>query len=532
MKLLAGQKTRSILRRGSNYFIGTPDGVLQMYRNVISRPAWLQRLQGVNISCLRSDRQQNVWICTKGSGLFLLTTDNKLTKFRCFPTSVINDLRFIQDSLVMLSTNKGIFINHVRSINQHATWLQVWNDEALSAEIYDRKIYIASKDGLVSIQYDHLFKPEHPKFHLVSLRDKNNVLTTHDIRLNHRQNDLFFDFDFLAYKFDRKHLKYVLTGPSADEGITDNMQLHFQNLSPGDYKLVVSPHVGFVNLSKQKITVLFNIEPAFWQTNFFMVLVFIILVLLVLLITFFIYFRLKKKEADRNKILKLLTQYKLTALKAQINPHFISNSLSAIQQLILREETDKATQYLAKYSLLIRHVLTYSDQNIAKLADEVQIIDLNVELEQLRFSNQFNYEKKIDPTIDLQEMYVPPLITQPFIENAIWHGLLPLRGSRVPKLTLQIAIENDNLVISIIDNGVGRPKDVEIHATGRESKGISLIRNRIESINRLYTEEQAEIRYTDLVDAQQIAAGTRVDLLFPLKILIELYHEKDKERNY
>lgn len=529
--LVVRQKTRSLLRRGNMYFIGTSKGLFAYENGQIAQPAYLAHLKKRHISCLRADRHGNTWICTKGYGLYMLDPENKLTRFRCFPGTVINDLQFLQDDLLMLSTNKGIFINHVSHINRHSSWLQIWNEEALSAAMHQGKIYIATKEGLVSMTYDQLFEPEHTRFYLVSLADKQSKLPTDNIRLEYWQNDLFFDFDFLAYKFDRKHLKYVLSGPSSDEAVTDNTQLHFQNLSPGDYRLVVSPNVGFVTLDKQAITIHFSIAPAFWQTNFFMVAVFIALVALVALITFFIYSRIRQKETTRNEIRKLLTQYKLTALKAQINPHFISNSLAAIQQLILQQETDKAAQYLARYSLLIRHVLTYSDKNVARLADEVKIIDLNVELEQLRFSNRFDYEKQIDPGIDLLETYVPPLITQPFIENAIWHGLLPLHESRVPRLILKISHSAETLVISIIDNGVGRKK-YPASNNERESKGISLIRSRIENINRLYADEQAEIRYTDLVDEQKTPVGTRVDIVFPFKILIELYHEKDKERNY
>jgi len=530
--VIVHQKTRSILRRGNMYFIGTSKGVFTYENGQIAQPAYLAHLKKRHISCLRADRHGNTWICTKGYGMYMLDPDNQLTRLRCFPGTVINDLQFLQDDVVMLSTNKGIFINHVSHINRHSSWLQVWNEEALSAVMHQGKIYIATKEGLVSMAYDQLFEPEHTRFYLVSLTDKQGKLPTQNIHLEHWQNDLFFDFDFLAYKFDRKHLKYVLSGPSPDEAITDHTQLHFQNLSPGDYQLVVRPHVGFVSLDKQTITIRFSIAPAFWQTNFFMIAVFIVLALVVALITFFFFSRIRQKERARNENRKLLAQYKLTALKAQINPHFISNSLSAIQQLILQNETDKATQYLARYSLLMRHVLTYSDKNVTRLADEVQIIDLNVELEQLRFSNQFDYEKQIDPTIDLHETYVPPLITQPFIENAIWHGLLPLRATRAPKLTLKISRSAETLVISIIDNGVGRKKIPEQNHPERESRGISLILNRIENINRLYADEQAEIRYTDLVDEQQMPVGTRVDIVFPFKILIELYHEKDKERNY
>jgi len=115
------------------------------------------------------------------------------------------------------------------------------------------------------------------------------------------------------------------------------------------------------------------------------------------------------------------TEYWLTAVKAQINPHFMSNSLVAIQQLIPAEQSDKANLYIAKFSQLIRYLLNYSDQSVSSLTNEINMIDLCVELEQLRFGEKFLFVKPIDLGINLNQLYIPALIPQPLIENAIWH---------------------------------------------------------------------------------------------------------------
>jgi two-component system LytT family sensor kinase len=224
-------------------------------------------------------------------------------------------------------------------------------------------------------------------------------------------------------------------------------------------------------------------------------------------------------------------EYRLTALKAQINPHFISNSLTAIQQLIIQNNIDKANQYIARFSLLIRYVLKYSDKFVTDLDTEIKIIELNVEVEQLRFRDQFIFEKQIAPDVKTNEIYIPPLITQPFIENAIWHGLLPLNESRKPKLTLKIEIRQDNLIISIIDNGVGRnhvSAEKEQQEEARESKGTELIRSKIESLNKMYSTNGILITSIDLKDEQGLASGTQIDLVFPINVLNELYNENDK----
>jgi LytS/YehU family sensor histidine kinase len=253
-------------------------------------------------------------------------------------------------------------------------------------------------------------------------------------------------------------------------------------------------------------------------------------------IAWFTYARLKKREAGKAEIIRQLAEYKSIALKAQINPHFISNLLSAVQLLMLENKADAANQYIAKFSLLIRHVLKYSDQVTTCLFNEIQIIDIIVELEQLRFSDRFVFEKQISPDLNPDEIFVPPLIMQPIIENAVWHGLLLLNGKRVPKLIFRAGIIEENLVISIIDNGVGRAY-ARTHSNtdlgdARESKGTWLVTNWIENLNQMLPGKGCAIYFTDLQDEERQASGTQVDIIFPLEALNWLYDEKDKEHRY
>jgi LytS/YehU family sensor histidine kinase len=155
------------------------------------------------------------------------------------------------------------------------------------------------------------------------------------------------------------------------------------------------------------------------------------------------------------------------------------------------------------------------------------MIDLYVELEQLRFSDKFLFVKEIDPAINLNELYIPALITQPLIENAIWHGLLPLPVYKKPQLTLSIVLKADQLQISIEDNGVGlltEPKQEAV--TGRKSKGTSLIRNRLDSLNQLHETSGAHIEFIELTDETNTKIGTRVQVTFTIEILNKLSHEQ------
>ncbi len=258
-------------------------------------------------------------------------------------------------------------------------------------------------------------------------------------------------------------------------------------------------------------------RPAFWQRGIFLIFVIIASLCLLTFFAFLLYKNTNRSAYKKAAIQRMLSEYKLTALKAQINPHFISNSLTAIQQLVLSGEVDKAGRYLALFSQLIRQVLHYSDKSLVLLQDELRIIELNISLEQLRFSNQFHFDLQIAADVDPLALYIPPLITQPFIENAIWHGLLPLKDSRSSKLLITIRREKGSLVLSIIDNGVGREISLEqTHVPNNKvaSRGIELSQSRIENLNHLYVGGKASIVFTDLYE-DAVPTGTQVDIVLP-----------------
>ncbi|MNE02607.1 Sensor histidine kinase YpdA [compost metagenome] len=240
-------------------------------------------------------------------------------------------------------------------------------------------------------------------------------------------------------------MSYKLEGPSALQGVTEGTQIHLQNLNPGSYTLTTRPIVERIHGKDLELVTRFYIKPAFWQTTFFFVFVLICCFALTVFCSWLIMRRKRKREKEQMRIEKLLTEYQLTALKAQVDPHFMSNSLVAIQELILRKETSKANQYIARFSMLIRHLLNYSDQPVISLRNELKIMDLYIDLEQLRFNNRFVFIKVIDENIQTDQLYIPALITQSLIENAIWHGLLPLTEERTPTLTLSVQIKGDTL---------------------------------------------------------------------------------------
>jgi len=215
-----------------------------------------------------------------------------------------------------------------------------------------------------------------------------------------------------------------------------------------------------------------------------------------------------KKQKEQFELINRITELELKVVKAQINPHFISNCLAAIQELIY-DDVDKAGQYIAKFSYFLRQVLNYSDKNYITLAEELEIVKLNVELEELRFKDQFRFEFEIDEQADTEQL-IPALISQPFIENAIWHGLLPLQHQRPARLWVRVIQKEDTVCIEIEDNGVGRKPAAE---PGANHKGTKLVLDKIETLNRLSKELNHQVEIIDLKDEAGGPAGTKVVIL-------------------
>jgi ligand-binding sensor domain-containing protein/putative methionine-R-sulfoxide reductase with GAF domain/anti-sigma regulatory factor (Ser/Thr protein kinase) len=222
-------------------------------------------------------------------------------------------------------------------------------------------------------------------------------------------------------------------------------------------------------------------------------------------------------EALQNK--QKATETRLQSLRLQMNPHFLFNALNSIQQMILANEDMVATKYLSKFSKLLRTILVQSDKEMATLKEELEILNLYVELEAIRFKESFQYTIACDEEIDQDELKVPTLLIQPFVENAIWHGLMHKEGKKI--LTIQFFENKDFLHCIIEDNGVGREKAREVKmATGRgqghTSKGIQVSLERLKK-TRNANGNEGSLTIIDLKNTRGGPSGTRVEINFPIQ---------------
>ena len=224
---------------------------------------------------------------------------------------------------------------------------------------------------------------------------------------------------------------------------------------------------------------------------------------------------------SKNKIIEDVTHRiqatEISALRAQMNPHFIFNCLNSIQLFTAQNEAEKASEYLSKFSRLIRLVLENSRSEKVTLENELETLRLYIEMEAMRFRGKVSYHINIAEGIDTSYIQIPPLLVQPFVENAIWHGLMHKEEGGM--VNVEVTQPNENLLhIEILDDGIGREKAAEFKsksATINKSFGMKVTNERIELINQLYN-STTKVQVFDLQNQQGQATGTKVVVEIPI----------------
>jgi hypothetical protein len=332
-----------------------------------------------------------------------------------------------------------------------------------------------------------------------------------DPTLPYSQNSIRFYFNGITMN-QAEEIKYIYrlegydkkwSNPSATRTAT------YTNLPAGNYHFKVIAMNAYGVWSKAPASFDFLIRPPFWQTWWFR---FFVAGFLIVVFYFFIRRRERIKQ-EKNKIALQIAELRLQTLQSQMNPHFIFNSLNSVGKYILENNPAAGARYLSKFSKLIRRILDNSSHNLLPLHQIIETLEMYMELESLRFNREFSYQlKKTDEEDEIMNLRLPPMLLQPFVENAIWHGLMPKEGEK--KLLVSIEKKENTLYCMVEDNGVGR-SNTPPQTEGHTSRGEKMIRGMMESLQQLL-HVKAQIRITDLVNETGQAKGTRVEMYIPL----------------
>ncbi|AYL95621.1 tetratricopeptide repeat protein [Mucilaginibacter celer] len=239
-------------------------------------------------------------------------------------------------------------------------------------------------------------------------------------------------------------------------------------------------------------------------------------VLLVMLGSGFLLYKRKQDAVNRKKAAEYkatVAETELKVLRSQMNPHFIFNSLNAINDYIAKNDKETAQQYLVEFAGLMRQALENSHFSEIPLADDLDFIRQYLQVEARRLKNTFAFEINIDPEIDTENTLIPPLLLQPFIENSIWHGMAPKVGTADGLITISLKKKDDLLICTIEDNGVGKVTDARQQTAKRRSFGLELTESRLAILNE---KKQAggQLQISENLNGK----GTKVELSLPLKM--------------
>jgi ligand-binding sensor domain-containing protein len=334
------------------------------------------------------------------------------------------------------------------------------------------------------------------------------------LKLPHHSNFVTLAFSSTEYeKQDRLEYRYKLEGINKDWVHVNylNRTITYNDLEPGRYIFYANVKNADGTWSNDGVKLSITIVPAWWQTNVFKVLC---LLLFIAVAYLFVKWRIKsvrRQEQLKNKYEKELLELEAKALRAQMNPHFIFNCMNSIKSLIQKNEHEKAINYLTTFSKLIRTIFQNSDKREITLADEVETCRLYTNLESMRFGDKFDYRFDVDDSLDLKSVMVPALIIQPFIENAIWHGVMPKEEGG----TVTVTIDKNDITIrcSIDDDGIGREvsnqNKFKGESSAHQSKGVRLTQSRLD-LDNLLNERHAAVQIIDKKNEAGKATGTKV----------------------
>ncbi len=238
----------------------------------------------------------------------------------------------------------------------------------------------------------------------------------------------------------------------------------------------------------------------------------LLLLIIVILIAGFLLYRSSQQKRLANQLLTL------KSLRSQMNPHFIFNALNSVNSFISKNDTRQANKYLSDFSRLMRIVMENSQSDFVPLTEEVDTLALYLKLEHLRFQDKFEYDFQVNEALLNEEYAIPPMLIQPFIENAIWHGLRYKEGKG--KLVVKLLAENDGLKMVIEDNGIGRKQSKALkteNQSQQKSTGMKNTKDRINLINDTYN---SKIRL-NIADLEGEITGTRVEVFLPKSLMLQ-----------
>ena len=464
--------------------------------------------------------ENKLLFATKGKGLLVLMKDSiiKIDESNGLCSNLVNKL-LVTGNEVWCTTNKGIshiyfngpdkFSYTIININSRDG---LFSDEINDITRLNDTIYVATNYGISFFNARTDFvNHTNPPVYITSLQVNNRDTSfTGLMEFKHDNNNFQIGFNGISFRSREKiWYRYQLTrGTDTISSFTNNREVEFLSLQPGYYTFHVSAmnNSGIWSLSPAIFS--FTINPAWWQTWW-----------LKLIVVFFfaagiyVFYKNKVKNLKHDfEMERRQGSLQLTAMRAQMNPHFVFNVMSSIRNYMQNHDMKSAEKYLTSFSRLVRYVLDNSEVQEVTLEEELNALRNYAELEMQRFENGFEFNIVVEKGINLSETFLLSMLLQPFVENAIKHGISRMKSGG--KILIDIRKTKGSILIAVEDNGVGIEEASrwnEAHRETHVSHGTSINLERIVAYNKVYN-KNIKTRFINLTDNDGKSVGTRVEV--------------------
>lgn len=492
-------------------FVGYSDGLWQYTQATSSELNW--RGAAIYANDVATCVNGITYIATK-DGLFAF--DNVSVKpVEVLQNQFVSKLHCSGNTLWCVAQNNLLKYNIIdNTVLEFNRFDGLASTEISGIETINRKVYLATSKGLIffpdSLQTQNSVPP---KIFITrfAIHEIDTTLFT-SYTLPFAQNNVTIHFNAIAFRAQGNYtFKYRLLGLDSTwiiENSNSNFA-RFPSLPAGDYMFEVKAINEDGVESKHAATVQISILKPYWQTWWFFVLCALFLIGVVSALFAWRIHQIRKKAA----LEKSMANLKLTAIKSQMNPHFMFNALTSIQDLILRHQIEESNYYLGKFSELTRKVLEASGEEFIAIEEEVKFLQLYLQLEALRFGADFQYEIKVANEIDQEVIKIPSMLIQPLVENALKHGLLHKKGAK--HLSVSFFKMGVNIVCEVNDNGIGRDASTKINKLNNRHRPFATkaIEERLHILKECYGIEVS----CKIIDKEE-GKGTKAILTFPLSL--------------
>jgi two-component sensor histidine kinase len=439
-------------------------------------------------------------------GLFIREVNKKDYWLRIKDGLISNSINrvYFNEGQILVITNSGIsLIEKGKKIKNYTSDNGLLSNFVNDALIHNDTLWAATEGGTSIFPLEQKRASEIP-IYLTEIKVNGQIIALKDeYELEHDENELDISIDGLSFE-QEGNIKYKYRFFGADQQWieTENRTIRYSNLPSGEFIFEVKAENYSNHWTEPIVLFYLNKKQPFWEHALFLSAMVLLLIGIIWVVVWLVYRKRRRIEGDKIRILNLERK----TLQAQMNPHFMFNSLNSLQNLIIKDKKREAQEYLGEFASLTRLALIQSTKNSIRLHEEIAILQHYIELEKIRYSDSFEYEIVIE-LID-QKIEISPMLIQPFVENAIIHGLSNKLHDGKLKITFK---ERNNKTIQCIieDNGSGRKKHE--NPNKHKSLGISLVKERLD----ILLKEKA-IHIEDLFADEQ-PKGTRVVLVLPFK---------------